>query len=259
MSAYFRAVMLSSLLGCACTLAHAQTSAPLQLPAENVGFLKSDLIGYQVASQKCIICHSADYIAYQPPGMNLSHWTAEVSKMRHAYGAPLTDADIRQVGAYLAVAYGSAKATDADVVTASVAQAPGLPTLVTGPGPSRLPGSAGPANAQGAAAAEPNAPAQPPGASGSATDAAGTGAQIDVKSLLAQHACLTCHSLTQKVVGPAYHDVAQRYKNDANAVEILTTSLTHGSVGKWGAIPMPSFPALSAAQKAALAKFVLQQ
>ena len=80
-----------------------------------------------------------------------------------------------------------------------------------------------------------------------------------MQALLAQHACLSCHNVTQKVVGPAYQAVAQRYKDDPKAIETLTESLTAGSVGKWGAVPMPPFAGLSAAEKAALAKFVLQQ
>ena len=46
----------------------------------------SDLPGYAIALQKCGICHSADYISFQPPGMDLAQWTAEMTKMQHSYG-----------------------------------------------------------------------------------------------------------------------------------------------------------------------------
>lgn len=91
----------------------------ITLPA-NVSTLRpSDLPGYAVAQQKCGICHSADYINYQAPGLSQAQWTAEAKKMQHAYGAPLDEQDIQSIGAYLAVAYGSAKATDASVLLAS--------------------------------------------------------------------------------------------------------------------------------------------
>ena len=74
--------------------------------------------------QKCAICHSADYVAYQSPSMTQAQWTGEMAKMQHAYGAPISDDEVRQLGAYLAVAYGSAKATDPEVMAASTAPAP---------------------------------------------------------------------------------------------------------------------------------------
>jgi len=94
-------------------------SGPIALPPDTSGLRPSDLPGYQVAQQKCGICHSADYVSYQPPGMTQAQWTAEMTKMRQAYGAPLDDAEVRMLGAYLAVAYGSAKATDPSVREAS--------------------------------------------------------------------------------------------------------------------------------------------
>ncbi|MBV8648884.1 c-type cytochrome [Paludibacterium sp.] len=90
----------------------------IALPPETAALRPSPLPGYQVAAQKCATCHSADYINYQPPGMNQAQWTSEAAKMQHAYGAPITDQDVKVIGAYLAVAYGSAQATDADVLAA---------------------------------------------------------------------------------------------------------------------------------------------
>ena len=45
--------------------------------------------------------------------------SAAESFMKHAYGAPISDDEVKQIGAYLAVAYGSAKETDASVVAVS--------------------------------------------------------------------------------------------------------------------------------------------
>ena len=85
----------------------------IRLPSETVTLRRSELPGFAIATQKCAICHSADYIAYQPPGLNQSQWTSEVAKMHGTYGAPIDDAEIKLVGAYLAVTYGDAKTVSA--------------------------------------------------------------------------------------------------------------------------------------------------
>lgn len=81
----------------------------IELPEETARLKQSTHPGYQVALQKCSICHSADYINLQPPGMNLKQWTAEVGKMQHAFGAPISDDEVKLIGEYLAITYGSEK------------------------------------------------------------------------------------------------------------------------------------------------------
>lgn len=98
------------------------SSKEITLPVDHSVLRPSHLPGYALAEQKCGICHSADYINYQAPGLSQAQWTAEMTKMQHTYGAPLDDRDIASIGAYLAVAYGSARATNASVIAASPAQ-----------------------------------------------------------------------------------------------------------------------------------------
>jgi hypothetical protein len=50
---------------------------------------------------KCLACHSASMVLYQP-GLSAAEWRKEVEKMRDAYGAPIADADIPAIVAYLA-------------------------------------------------------------------------------------------------------------------------------------------------------------
>lgn len=211
------------LLALALLGAGSASAAPqdIKLPAENVKLKPAKLPGYGIAMQKCAICHSADYVAYQPPGLSLTQWTGEMKKMQQAYGAPIDDGEVEQLGAYLAVAYGSAKIKDPEIV--AIAQKAGKP-----------------------------APAAPAAASAPA-------AAVDVQGLLAKNACLSCHSVTQKVVGPAYHEVATRYKDDAQAQARLEASIRGGSCGKWGSVPMPPFAGLKADEVKALAAYVRQQ
>ena len=105
---------LKMMLTCmAASWLHAQAApATLTLPPETAKFKPSRLPGYAIALQQCLICHSADYIRYQPPGMSLAQWTGEATKMQHLYGAPLSDQDVALVGAYLAVVYGQVKEAD---------------------------------------------------------------------------------------------------------------------------------------------------
>ncbi|MDP5008578.1 MAG: cytochrome c [Glaciimonas sp.] len=89
-------------------IGYAQT-APLTiaLPSETAKLKESTHPGYVIAMSKCAMCHSVDYIDQQPHKMTLAQWTGEVKKMKDAYGAPLTDDDIKQVSEYLAVTYNS--------------------------------------------------------------------------------------------------------------------------------------------------------
>ena len=74
------------------------------------------------------------------------------------------------------------------------------------------------------------------------------------------HGCLTCHSITEKIVGPAYQDVSSKYANDKDAVASLVQSIRNGSIGKWGKrIPMPAHPNMSNEDLTTLAKWVLSQ
>ena len=69
--------------------------------------------------------------------------------------------------------------------------------------------------------------------------------------------CLACHSLTEKIVGPAYFKVAEKYAQEPDAVETLVHSVQYGSKGKWGRIPMPAHADLAADDLQLLVRWVL--
>jgi hypothetical protein len=64
--------------------------------------------GVEVATAQCLLCHSADYIAIQPP-MNRATWAATVTKMKDKYGAPLLPDSTNAIVNYLAKTYGTEK------------------------------------------------------------------------------------------------------------------------------------------------------
>jgi len=59
------------------------------------------------------------------------------------------------------------------------------------------------------------------------------------KQLAQKYNCLACHAEDKKLVGPAYKDVAKKYKGDAGAEARLIAKVKAGGSGVWGAIPMP--------------------
>ena len=79
----------------------------------------------------------------------------------------------------------------------------------------------------------------------------------DAQQLLKDKACLTCHQLDNKVVGPAYKDVAAKYKSRKDAEAYLVSKIKGGSTGVWGQIPMPPNGTVNDAEAHTLAKFIL--
>lgn len=61
----------------------------------------------------------------------------------------------------------------------------------------------------------------------------------DGAALAKKSGCLNCHSVDKKIVGPAYKDVAKKYKGNADAPAMLVKKVSDGGSGVWGAIPMP--------------------
>jgi len=59
------------------------------------------------------------------------------------------------------------------------------------------------------------------------------------EALAKSKGCTACHDVKKKLVGPAYADVAKKYKGDAKAEETMVASILKGSNGKYGPIPMP--------------------
>jgi cytochrome c len=64
-------------------------------------------------------------------------------------------------------------------------------------------------------------------------------ASADPVALATQRGCMACHQVETKVVGPAYKEVAAKYKDQADAVEMLSAKVKAGGSGVWGPVPMP--------------------
>ena len=70
-------------------------------------------------------------------------------------------------------------------------------------------------------------------------------------------ACLSCHQIERKVVGPAFQEIAAKYKGDAKAPATLAAKIKSGGQGVWGAVPMPPAPNLNDEEIGKLARWIL--
>jgi cytochrome c len=77
------------------------------------------------------------------------------------------------------------------------------------------------------------------------------------EALLKQHNCTQCHGLDKKILGPAYKDVAAKYKGQKDAHAMLTKRVKAGSKGVWGPVPMPPNAAVSDADIKTMVDYVL--
>ncbi|NHZ32306.1 c-type cytochrome [Massilia rubra] len=71
--------------------------------------------------------------------------------------------------------------------------------------------------------------------------------------------CMACHAVANKVVGPAYKDVAAKYAGQKDAEAKLVAKVLKGGAGAWGAVPMPANPQVSDAEAHTLVKWILAQ
>lgn len=69
--------------------------------------------------------------------------------------------------------------------------------------------------------------------------------------------CMACHSVDKKIVGPAYKEVAKKYKGDAKATTQLHDKVRKGGKGVWGQIPMPPQTAVSDADLKTIIAWIL--
>ena len=68
------------------------------------------------------------------------------------------------------------------------------------------------------------------------------GAVLDnaaAEAMMKKDNCSACHAIDKKLVGPAYVDVAAKYKGDKDAVAKLSKKVKEGGSGVWRPIPMP--------------------
>lgn len=81
----------------------------------------------------------------------------------------------------------------------------------------------------------------------------------DAKALATKYQCMSCHKVEGKLVGPAFKNVAARYKGDAEAADRLTAKVRAGGKGAWGQVPMPPNKSISDQDLKTVVNWILSQ
>ncbi len=76
-------------------------------------------------------------------------------------------------------------------------------------------------------------------------------------SLIAQSDCLTCHKINEKLIGPSYQDVANKYAGSDTALTYLTHKILKGGKGVWGEVVMTPHPLLTDEDAQQMVKYIL--
>lgn len=77
-------------------------------------------------------------------------------------------------------------------------------------------------------------------------------------ALVGQSDCLTCHKIREQHTGPAYVEIAEKYRGaDEATVSMLAKTIINGGSGNWGAVPMTPHPDLSEEDARAMVKYIL--
>ena len=79
------------------------------------------------------------------------------------------------------------------------------------------------------------------------------------EALAKKHNCTVCHAIDKKLVGPAYLDVAAKYRGDKGAEAKMFAKVKNGGQGVWGQVPMPPNATVPDADIKVLVKWVLSQ
>jgi cytochrome c len=82
-------------------------------------------------------------------------------------------------------------------------------------------------------------------------------AKKDGKALIEASDCRTCHKDDQKLIGPAYKDVAKKYESNSTNISMLADKIMKGGQGVWGEIPMAAHPNISKEDAEAMVEYIL--
>ena len=220
---------------------------------------KGNLTGEQVFQSVCKTCHEPG-IAGAPKVGDKAQWAASNKKgyetlVQHAING------VQEAGKVMPPKGGNPDLADVEVQRAVVYMAnrsganfkePAAPSAAAAAVPAASSSAAPTAStASGVTpAATTVAPSATSSASGPLDMAAG-------QAMMQKDGCGACHAVDKKIVGPAYQDVAAKYKGDAGALAKLSQKVKAGGAGVWGPVPMPPNPQVADADIKALVSWIL--
>ena len=77
------------------------------------------------------------------------------------------------------------------------------------------------------------------------------------QDLVMKKNCSACHYVDKRKYGPSFQQVAAKYADQKNAVDMLAKKIRRGGTGVWGQDIMPPQPQVSAAEARTLATYIL--
>ena len=77
-----------------------------------------------------------------------------------------------------------------------------------------------------------------------------------IQELLQARACMGCHQINSKLIGPAFAQIGKRYQGREDGISYLMKKIQQGSRGVWGGVPMPAQSGLSEADVNAIATWL---
>jgi cytochrome c len=75
--------------------------------------------------------------------------------------------------------------------------------------------------------------------------------------LVTKSDCFTCHKFNEKLVGPSYKDVANKYPNTPENISLLGDKIINGGQNVWGTVPMTAHPTITKADAEKMVKYIL--
>ena len=221
--------------------------------------------GEQVYQAVCKTCHEAG-LAGAPKFGDKAAWAPRIKQgvdqlSSHAIkgtdkgmppkggNADFADVEVQRAVVYMANKAGANFKEPPEPAQAATAAAPPVPGPATAAQAPAAPQAAAAQAAAPAAASKAPAPA-----------AAAPGAPLDLASataMMQKDGCAACHAVDKKIVGPAYQDVAAKYKADKDAAAKLVQKVKAGGSGVWGSVPMPPNAQVPDADIKALVSWIL--
>jgi cytochrome c5 len=214
--------------------------------------------GEQVFQAVCKTCHESG-IAGAPKFGDKAAWAAPIKEgydvlIQHAING------LQEKGKVMPPRGGNPDLSDTEIAraVAYMANAAGAgfkePAAPAAPAPAAAAASASPIAS--ATAATPVAPAS----AVVAQAAAATSGPLNMttgQAMMQKDGCAVCHGVDKKIVGPAYVDVATKYRGDKDALAKLSQKVKAGGSGVWGEVPMPPNTQVSEADIKALVSWIL--
>ena len=75
--------------------------------------------------------------------------------------------------------------------------------------------------------------------------------------LVSKSDCSTCHTVAEKMIGPSYVDIANKYEGKAGINKTLAEKIIKGGSGNWGTVPMLPHPTISADDATLMVNYIL--